>query len=183
LTCIVGVIDQDKGGVVMGGDSAGVGGWDLSMRKDPKVFINGSCIMGFTSSFRMGQLLRYKLKVPERKPGQELFEWMVSDFVDAVRASLKDGGYAVKDKDQESGGTFLVGVAGHLFTVHADYQVEEESANFAACGCGEQIAKGALHALGNAPTADTRVRVALEAAERFSAGVRAPFTILRQPLT
>src|SRR6266403_6271489 len=99
MTCIVGLVDGKS--IVMGGDSAGVGGWDLTVRKDPKVFMNGPCIMGFTSSFRMGQLLQYKLKVPARKDGQDVFEFMATYFIDAVRDCLKLGGYAEKEKERE----------------------------------------------------------------------------------
>lgn len=99
MTCIVGLVD--KGKVYIGGDSAGVNSfWDLTIRADSKVFINGPFIMGFTSSFRMGQLLRYKLKTPSRFKNdgtqKEIYEYMVTDFVDAVRQCLKDGGYASK---------------------------------------------------------------------------------------
>jgi hypothetical protein len=47
---------------------------------------------------------------------------------------------------------------------------------FAAVGCGDQIAHGALFASSTLKGAD-RVRLALTAAERFSAGVRGPFHI------
>lgn len=43
----------------MGCDSAGVGGWHLQLRADPKVFHVGHFLIGYTDSFRMGQLLRF----------------------------------------------------------------------------------------------------------------------------
>ena len=70
ITCIVGFSHLGK--VYIGGDSAGLSGWGLTVRKDPKVFANGPCIMGFTSSFRMGDLLRYSLVVPERHPDEDI---------------------------------------------------------------------------------------------------------------
>ena len=63
MTAIV-AIRQDNT-VYMGGDSAGVAGLKITIRKDPKVFINGNFLMGFTTSFRMGQLLQYSFKPPE----------------------------------------------------------------------------------------------------------------------
>jgi ATP-dependent protease HslVU (ClpYQ) peptidase subunit len=180
MTCIVGLVEGNS--IVMGGDSAGVSGWDLTVRKDPKVFINGPCVMGFTSSFRMGQLLQYKLKVPAQRGGQDAHEFMATDFVDAVRSCLKEGGYAKKDHEEESAGVFLVGYAGRLFRVDSDYQVGESEDSIMACGCGRDIALGALHALRNHKdkyTGHGRVMAALEAAERFCAGVRGPFVILQ----
>ena len=121
MTCIVGLVHE--GVVYIGGDSAGVGGMSLTVRADEKVFQNGDFLMGFTTSFRMGQLLRYSLKPPRTHPDDDIHQYMVVDFVNAVRGCLKAGGYASKEHEVESGGTFLVGYAGHLFTVDSDYQV------------------------------------------------------------
>jgi len=178
MTCVVGLVD--KGAVYIGGDSAGVSGWDLTVRADAKVFRNKDVLMGFTSSFRMGQLLRYAFVPPTHHPDIEIDRYMVTVFVDAVRACLKAGGYARKDSEEESGGTFLVGYRGHLFEIERDYQVGEMHDGYGAVGCGAQIAHGALYALSTAARnidPRGRVRCALEAAERHSAGVRGPFTI------
>ena len=122
MTCIVGLVDDGR--VWMGGDSAGVAGWDLTVRADRKVFRNGPYVMGFTSSFRMGQLLRHGFEPPSppEQPG-DLEAFMATTFIDAVRERLKAGGWAVKNLEQEQGGTFLVGVSGRLFEIGSDYQV------------------------------------------------------------
>jgi ATP-dependent protease HslVU (ClpYQ) peptidase subunit len=174
MTCIAGV--RDGGKVYLGGDSAGVGGYDLTVRADQKVFANGPFLFGFTSSFRMGQLLRYAL-VPPNLYDREVMHFMCTDFIDAVRNALKAGGYATKDKEQESGGAFLVGFAGRLFAIHSDYQVAEAASGYDAVGCGEAYAKGALFAsIGESPV--HRINMALRAAEAHSAGVRAPFLVI-----
>lgn len=173
MTCIVGLVEDGK--VYLGGDSAGVAGWQLTVRADSKVFQTGPYIMGFTSSFRMGDLLRYAFDAPTPDP-DDLDRFMRTTFIDSVRKCLQMGGYATKDKEQEEGGTFLVGVAGRLYRIGCDYQVGEAVDGFFAVGCGEQLALGSLHATsyaGMAPHA--RVNLALQAAERFSAGVRGPF--------
>lgn len=173
MTCIVAVTHQDH--VYMAGDSAGVAGWDLTVRADTKVFRNGPYVMGFTSSFRMGQLLRYALTPPEPVVG-DLDRFMVTTFIDAVRDCLKTGGYATKNNEAEQGGNFLVGVHGRLFEIMSDYQVGEPVDPYAAVGCGEQIAKGALHATEHLALAPhERLNMALQAAERHSAGVRGPY--------
>jgi hypothetical protein len=174
MTCIVGLVDQGK--IYIGGDSAGVGGMSLIVRADEKVFINGDFIMGFTSSFRMGQLLRYSLKPPVHHPDVDLFGYMVTDFIDAVRTCLKTGGFAEKEKEVEKAGTFLVGFKGRLFKVEGDYQVGESGVPYDACGCGEDIALGAMFASPDLPP-EKRILTALEAAEQYSAGVRRPFII------
>ena len=87
-------------------------------------------------------------------------------------------GWARKEEDREVGGTFLVGVRGRLFAVYDDYQVASAADGFAAVGCGDQVALGALYATaGTGMRPRARVRTALAAAERFSGGVRGPFVV------
>ena len=176
MTCIAGI--AENGTVWLTGDSAASSGWDMTVRSDPKVFASGAYVMGFTGSFRMGQLLRYSFAPPAPPgPDGDLHRFMCTDFTDALRQCLKDGGWAEKDNEREglgTGGSFLAGVAGRLFIVEADYQVGEPADGYAACGCGWQVARGALFASGGPPA--QRLAVAMAAAERFSNGVRAPFT-------
>lgn len=175
MTAIVGLVHE--GTVHLAGDSAGVGGYQLTVRADSKVFRNGPYAFGFTSSFRMGQILRWSLEAPE--PTGDLERFMCTAFVDAVRACLKAGGYAKKDAEREEGGCFLVGVTGRLFMVGSDYQVGEAVDGYDAVGCGDQLALGALYATdGVGMSPQERLETALEAAERFSAGVRAPFAFV-----
>jgi hypothetical protein len=174
VTAIVGLVAA-SGRVHLGGDSAGVSGLALRVRADAKVFRNGPFVFGFTTSFRMGQLLRHSLD-PPRPPARRLSRFMATTFVDAIRECLKGGGWAAKNSDREEGGTFLVGVAGRLFEIADDYQVGEHVDGYAAVGCGADAAYGALYAtadLGMKPR--RRLTVALSAAERFSAGVRGPY--------
>lgn len=174
MTCIVGLVEGGK--VYMGGDSSGVSSWTLTIRADEKVFCNGEFLIGFTTSFRMGQLLRYAFTPPPIEG--DLFAYMVTQFVTAVRACLKEGGYAKKENEQEEGGTFLVGVRGRLFAVCGDYQVVASADNYAAIGSGEDIALGALCATYGDLPPRLCIERALSAAERHNIGVRGPFTVL-----
>lgn len=160
----------------MGGDSAGVGGYDLTVRADQKVFRNGPMLFGFTTSFRMGQLLRYALTIPDHDPRVPLEKYMATTFIDAVRECLKSHGWAEKEKEQERGGTFLVGYQAKLFTVYNDYQVGIAADGFDAVGCGGEIARGAIFATPEL-RGRARIELALHAAERMSTGVRGPFYI------
>ena len=45
MTCIIGLVENSK--VYIGGDSAGVAGYGLSVRADEKVFKKGDFIFGF----------------------------------------------------------------------------------------------------------------------------------------
>lgn len=176
MTAIAGLVHDGR--VLIGADSGGVGGWTVNVRKDMKVFTNGAYTMGFTTSFRMGQLLRWAFKPPA--PGKGSLErFMCTTWVDAARAALRDGGWAQKESEREVGGVLLVGVRGHLFRIDEDWQVGEHVDGYAAVGSGEQLSLGALAAtqhLGLDP--EKRVLSALEAAERHNIGVRGPFHLV-----
>ena len=143
MTVIIGMVYGNK--VYMAGDSLGVSSYDKVERDDPKVFKNDKFLIGFTTSFRMGQLLQYKFKPPKQKPKQSDHEYMVTDFIDAVRKVLNDNGYGEKDKNQETGGQFLVGYKSALYQIDSDYQVGIPTDQYAAIGCGAAYAIGALH--------------------------------------
>ena len=180
MTCIVGIVHD--GEVIIGGDSAGSDGHMVIQRADSKVFTVGPYVLGFTSSFRMGQLLRYRLDV-EAPDTWDVDRYMATTFVDAVRECLKAGGWArTTDSDpddkepggSEAGGTFLVGIHGHLYQIEDDYQVGIASDGYDACGSGYMVALGSLYATAGRDPHE-RVRLALEAAAHVTPFVRAPF--------
>lgn len=178
MTVIVGLVHRNR--VHLAGDSAGVAGYQLTIRRDPKVFANGPYVFGFTTSFRMGQLLHHAFQPPH--PEGDLDRFMATTFVTAVRTCLKDGGWASKNAEQEQGGDFLVGVQGRLFSVASDYQVGEPADQYAAVGCGDELALGALHATADLDlTPRQRLTAALRAADHHSAGVAAPYTFAKTP--
>lgn len=177
MTCIIGFIKNKK--VYIGGDSAGVGGLDVTIRRDSKVFKNGNFIMGYTSSFRMGQLLRFKLKVAEQNEDQIDYEYMCTTFIDAVRKCLKDNGYATIDNNCEAIGVFLVGYNGCLYSIGGDLQVGESHESFNSVGCGECYAKGAMEILTKSKQSPRQIiKKALSIVVKFSGGVRPPFNIV-----
>lgn len=185
MTCIVSCVN-DRGDIYMAADSAGVAGDSIMRRKDPKLFIKDGFIIGFTDSFRMGQLLHHFLNIPKQEPGVDLFEYMVVVFVEELRSLFLEGGYLSKDQERDVGGTFLVGHAGRLFCIQSDFQVEETIYPYAAIGSGTDLALGSLHTTNVLKTrynltAEYRVRLALTAAAEFSASVASPFLMLQLP--
>ena len=173
MTCIIGL--EHKGVVYIGGDSAGVSGLSITVRSDEKVFTNGTFIMGFTTSFRMGQLLRYKFDAPNQASGVDDMRYMVTTFIDAVRKCFFDNGFGSKEDNQ--GGTFLVGYKGKLYSIQGDFQVGKVAAGYAAVGSGTDLALGAMFANVKLKPAD-RIKNALSAASTFNAGVMPPFVVL-----
>lgn len=178
MTCVVGMAHE--GHVTVGADSASADGWTITVRADEKVFRNGPFIMGFTTSWRMGQLLRHRLNAPERSPSQSVEHFMCVTFIDAVRQCLADGGWKTIKDNVDRGGTFLVGYEGRLFKIDSDFQVGEPASGYDACGCGEAFALGAVTAsieLAPKLVPAERVLIGLAAAELHSGGVVGPHKV------
>jgi ATP-dependent protease HslVU (ClpYQ) peptidase subunit len=174
MTCIVGI--RHEGEVFIGGDALGSTHYRKAVRSDGKIFRNGPFVMGFTSSYRMGQLLRYAFKPPVI--GDDIDQYMVVDFVDAVRKCLREGGWQQTDDGQDVGGSFLVGYQDRLFAIHSDYQVASNDCGYDAVGSGEAFAMGSLFSTeGLDPKA--RIRTAIKAATFSSPSVGGPVTILK----
>lgn len=177
MTCIVGLAEEGK--VYIGADSASAAGWTVRQTKLPKVFRNGDFIIGYTQSFRMGQILQHHLSVRKQFVGEGHNEYMVKAFAEAVRESLKSHGFAKTENNVERGGEFLVGYKGHLYSFDSDFQVNEMAMGYDACGCGENFALGAMKALEGVPP-EERITKALECAATFSGAVIPPFHILSE---
>jgi ATP-dependent protease HslVU (ClpYQ) peptidase subunit len=180
MTCIVGLaVDGD---VYMGGDSAGVMEYTLSVRADAKVFRRERraepWVFGFAGSFRLGDILRYHLTLPESPPDEgDVRAYLVTEFIPAVRAALRDHGVLRKQDEEELGQTFLVGLRGRLYSIHDDFQVGENVLPYAAIGSGAEVALGSLYSTQDRQPED-RVRLALAAAEQFCNSVRGPFHVV-----
>ena len=177
MTCIAGIVEEGK--IYMGADSAGVdiSTYKMTYRADEKIFIrNKKMLYGFTSSFRMGQLLRYSLKIPPHPDTMDDMTYLTTRFIDAVRKCLKTGGYQTKKDEVETGGCFLLGYKSNLYTIFDDYQVAKSLDPISAIGCGADFALGSLHTSTGNPLA--RLKMALEAASHWSVGVSPPFNYL-----
>lgn len=173
MTCIVAIASGGK--VYMGGDSAAVDDCALTYVKHSKVIINGDYLIGYTSSFRMGQLLQFA-DLPKMQSDCDAYEFMIKIFVESVRILLKSGGYATVNNNNEASGFFLVGFKGRLFQISSDMAVLEYLDGFDATGSGERVALGSLYSSTNLSPKD-RVLNALEAAAHFTTSVRGPFYI------
>lgn len=174
VTCIVGI--AQNGVVLLGGDSAAVEDRHyLARTKHPKVFRNGEYLIGYTSSFRMGQLLEFA-ELPALDE-RDAYHFMATSFVERIRQIMRDGGYMKRDNEREEGGSFLVGIKGRLFQIDCDYHAQESLDGYTAVGCGVSVALGSLFSSAHMPMQD-RAMLALRAAEQFTTGVRAPFHLV-----
>jgi ATP-dependent protease HslVU (ClpYQ) peptidase subunit len=177
MTCIVGL---EKDGIVyMGGDAAGTdSSFDINARQDEKVFLtpDNKMIIGFTTSFRMGQLLRYSFVPPKKIKKKPDMDYLVNDVMDSFRKIFSDKGF-LRTIAPDSGGNFLLGYNKRLYEVEDNFQVGLSFNPYRACGGGYKYALGVMYAtpcLG--PT--ERIKLALDAATHHNAAVRPPYTII-----
>lgn len=184
MTCIVGL--EHEGEVWIGGDSIAVemGSLRKSIRQDEKVFNNKhipSMVIGFSGSFRIGQLLRYSFVPPLKPTRLSVHEYLATSFIDAVRQCFKANGTMQYRDGLECAHQFLIGYGGNLFLVDSDFQVAKLSTNYAAIGTGGDAAMGSLYTSCKQNIADPKhaITVALEASAAFNAGVSPPWTILK----
>lgn len=146
MTCIAGIIDASGRGHIAC-DSLGSDGYTKSVYKNAKVFKKGRFLFGYTSSYRMGQLLEHKLSLPARKVEQQLDAYMYGDFIDAVRSTLKENGYLSINSNKESIGEFLVITEARIFRVQDDMSLLESEEAFDTCGSGGDFAKASISIL------------------------------------
>lgn len=179
MTCIIGL--EHDGEVYIGADSAAVAGGEVQATMLPKVFQRDVFLIGYTTSFRMGQLLWQHLDVRAQHDEEEDSTYIICGFVEAVRKCLKEHGYAKVNSNEEEGGSFLLGHKEKLYHVNSDYGITRCADRFDAVGCGGAYALGAMQTTsafgGQSPT--SRILEALDIAAHFSSGVIGPFTVLK----
>lgn len=177
MTCVVGLVHQ--GTVWLGADSAAIGGTDFTIRRDLKIFAKDSMIFGFTDSFRMGQIIRTSLVLPEHSVNVDDMTYLTSTFMDAVLACFQEKSFAKVEDNVASGGQFLIGYRGNLYEVSEDYQVCAPTLPYEAVGCGGDYAKGAMKILETTKLSPkSKILKALEASSAFSCGVMPPYHVI-----
>lgn len=185
MTCIVGI--KTKENVFLASDGLSGSSSFKNISNNPKLLKlsvksraieDKPLILGFTTSWRMGNLLRYmdNLEYIKNMPAEE---WMVTKFVPVIKTLFKDGGFLAKEKDtsRDEGGTFLVGFLGKLFSVQDDFAVLSNTENYDACGAGAYYAFGSLHSTEQLVEilSEKRLTMALEAASHHNPFVSGPF--------
>lgn len=181
MTCVIAISDGRS--LVFAADSAAsnLKTGEIYNLDNEKIFCCGPWLVGHTTSYRLGQVLRHRVLWPSPPAEVEDLEgFIVGEVVDAVRKGLRAAGASKRLQSAENGGTFLLGYGGKIFGIADDYSVVRLPNHFAAIGHGRFLAYGALHALKESGLPlEERCRIALEAAATYDTTVRGPFTYLR----
>lgn len=179
MTCISAYRDV-MGNIYMGGDSIGATDYSYVTMANPKVFFRSNMVMGYTSSFRLGQILQYDFEIPEHPDGMDDMTYLVSIFLKELMKTVEEKKYATIKDNELRGGIFLVGYNKRIYKVESLFNIIETNKNYASCGCGCDFSDAAFWMMDNNPEIppSEKVYTALKCASSF-AYVKPPFSILK----
>jgi len=162
MTCILACIKNKK--VHMMGDKQGSNGFIYSnYSKISKVFKNKEFLIGYTTSFRMGQLLQYNWEPPVKSSDDSEEVYLFNKVVTSILNCFKANDFGYKDKANWEGGNFLIGWRGRLFEMQPEMSLLEHT-DFTSVGSGEYHAVAAMNTLRITRTYDTDPKKFLETA-------------------
>lgn len=176
MTCIVGIAKDGK--VYIGADSCASNSHLKHRSERPKVFKNGDFIIGYTSSFRMGQLLEFEWSPPARDEGNSDYQYLIKQAIPSIQKLFKDHRFGKEKDSEQQGGTFIVGYKGRVYYVQDDFSVIEPSDGFYSVGSGEEWALGSLYSTRDWEDPVKRIEMAISAAEYYCCTVSGPIVIL-----
>lgn len=175
MTAIVAIVED--GVVYMGADSAASNGSFIFEVQDCKIFNVRDFMIGYTTSFRMGQILEYCFNPPEQTSSQDTLQYMVSSFVPSLMDTFEHYGF-LSPGPPKNGGNFLVGYRGDLFEIQNDFSVLRSANGYAAVGSGQDYCYSSLFtSLDFDISPVDRLELALSSASHFSTTVQGPFHI------
>lgn len=178
MTCIVGIIHPDLRTITLGSDTLGSSAYSCESRLDSKIFTRGNMLFGGAGSFRMINILKYELELPEHQQTVSTDAYMNTVFIRAVRKLFKKHGFLrVSEGIETFDGIFMVGYRGCLYIIDSDFQLAIATTPYTSIGSGQDVAKGSLYSTDRFDERD-RLRIALEASEQFVPSVRGPFEFL-----
>jgi hypothetical protein len=145
MTLIVGVdltLDKKKY-LYMAGDKCGSNGFTKDLYIKPKIFKRNNLAFGYTSSYRMGQILEYA-KISKDLPDWTVESNVYTSFVDWAKVAMKEGGYLKETNGVSQGGNFIFYNGKSLYEVQDDFSLLIPEDGLLAVGAGEYHAKAIM---------------------------------------
>ncbi len=145
MTLIVGIDLEIEGKKItyLAGDRCGSDGFSKSNYTKSKVFKRGEYAFGYTSSFRMGQILEYATISKDLPSWKEESNLYVS-FINWLRSAMKDGGFLQEKSGVVSAGNFIFYNGNILSEVQDGFSILIPSDGLLAVGSGEYHAKAIM---------------------------------------
>ena len=176
MTCIIGY--KHNGKAYVGADSLGSNGWTKAQYDTPKLFEVHGMVIGYTTTYRFGQILQHHL--PEMLPKAPPYAFLVESVVPEMRHLLSAHGAKRTDNGIDAGGNCIIGYKGEVYELQNDFSILKPTNGIACVGSGVQVAYGAMLAL---TTKDPRAKVrrALEVASEAVTSVGGDLTVMEVP--
>ena len=159
MTCIIAHTNGTSSFIA--GDKLGSNGFTKAVQTEPKVFekefikINDDAgltrtkeimALGYTTSFRMGQLLNYNLTLPEQVEGETFSQYLVLKVIPIIRQMFKDE-WGARDASQDVGGGQFIILHNHtIYEVQEDFSVLQPKTQITAVGSGTYHAIASMSA-------------------------------------
>lgn len=167
-------------GAWMAGDRAAAEGTDMHLISSPKIHRPAPwLLMGYTYSFRAGQLIEHGLEWEDAKksepPADKDADAFAFYLADAMIKRLKSGDWLKKNNERAQGGQWLIAWANHVYTIESDFSFIGYARNYSAIGCGMDFALGAMHlmdTISGSTNPESMMKVGMQAGKEFSSGVR-----------
>lgn len=176
MTCVVAVPDPKRKRLVFGGDSVVNYGGDVFISATPKVRRVGGTSGGYLLG-AAGDGPWFAMLAAVEWPAVPAVGYPELGLVRDLRDAAKRLG--VDDADGSAILGAVIDGEPRLWTFESSLMVDAvPDGAFAAIGSGAAPALGALYAT-KTGAVETRVRLALEAAEAFRSDVRRPFVVIR----
>lgn len=177
MTAIVGLVEPGMR-VWLGGDRALNNAGNVYTSAAPKIFKRGEFLIGCAGAGRFLELMRHVFTPPPFVEDANADDFIVGDFMTAVRTMLGEHGALVAEEGQETTGDggALVAVRGSLYLVDGYFSAARVDTH-ATVGCGAPYALGSFYSTQGIDDGRKRVTLALEAAAAHCEGVRGPFDV------
>lgn len=174
MTTIVAVCKN--GNVIMGADSQVTDGSrpNRHLRMEKITKNNGYLIAGSGDS-QPCDILQYIFvpPVPTVQERKDLYKFMITKFVPAIRECLEENGWKPSSEDKDAGFNMLFAFDGEVFDIGDDFSVLLNDDGIYGVGSGSPIAIGALYA-------GVSVEKALEYASINDIYTSGPYQIVKQ---
>jgi ATP-dependent protease HslVU (ClpYQ) peptidase subunit len=174
MTTIVGVCKN--GNITLGADSQVTNGNRKNIHvKMEKITKNNGYLIAGSGDSQPCDILQHIFipPVPTISDRKDLYHFMITKFVPAMRDCLEENDWKPSSDDKDSGFNILIAFDGEMFDIGDDFSVIINQDGIYGVGSGSQFAMGALYA-------GASIEKALEYAAANDVYTSAPFQILRQ---
>lgn len=177
MTTIVGVVKN--GHVILGADSQVTSQSRPNMHpKMQKITNNNGYLIAGSGDSTPCDILQHTFipPVPTIAERKDLYKFMITKFVPAMREALDENGYKLDGVDKDAGFDMLFAFDGEIFEIDSDFSVLLNGEGIYGIGSGSPFAIGALSMGGT-------VEQSLEIAVKNDIYTSGPFQIVKQSKT